>query len=137
MIFKNVTELLALRNPISVTLTDTLKDIAEKMALTDERAVAVVQDKKVVGIVSEKDIVHKCVATGGDADQIQAQAVMTPDPVTIDADASVVEAIDKMVNGDFHHLPILKDGEFVGLIFVDDVPEEYRMLLEHYKELKG
>ena len=137
MIFKNVTELLALRNPISASLADTLKGIAEKMALTDERAVAVVEDGKVVGIVSEKDIVHKCVAIGGDADQIQAQTVMTPDPITIEANASVVEAIDKMVSGGFHHLPVLKDGDFIGLIFADDVPEEYRMLLEHYKELKG
>ena len=137
MIFKNVTELLALRNPISVTLTDTVKDIADKMALTDERAVAVVEDEKVVGIVSERDIVHKCVATDGDAKQVQAQTIMTPDPVTINADASVVQAIDKMVSGGFHHLPILKDDKFVGLIFADAVPEEYRMLLEHYKELKG
>ena len=137
MIFKNVEQLLAMRKPISISLDDTIKDIAEKMALTDERAAAVVENQKVVGIVSEKDIVQKCVAKGGDTDQIQAKSIMTPDPVTIDADASVVQAIDKMVGGRFHHLPVIKDGDFIGLIFADDVPEEYRMLLEHYKELKG
>ncbi|MEG3618916.1 CBS domain-containing protein [Magnetovibrio sp. PR-2] len=137
MIFKNVEQLLAVRKPISVALNDTVQDIAEKMALTDERAVAVVEDQKVVGILSEKDIVQKCVATGGDAAQTQAASIMTPKPVTIDAGASVVEAIDKMVGSGFHHLPVIKDNDFIGLIFADDVPEEYRMLLERYKELKG
>ena len=137
MIFKNIEQLLAMRKPISVSTSDTVRLVAEKMALTDERAAAVVEDEQVIGIVSEKDIVQKCVAKGGDTDSTQVSTIMTPDPITIDASASVVEAIDNMVGGRFHHLPVIKDGDFIGLIFADDVPEEYRMLLEHYKELKG
>ncbi len=64
-------------------------------------------------------------------------AIMTVDPVTIDADDSIAHAIEKMLKANFHHLPAVKGGAVIGTIDNDDIPEEYRLLLEHYKELRS
>jgi hypothetical protein len=42
-----------------------------------------------------------------------------------------------MSAGRFHHVPILREGKVVGVLSSDDVPEEYRMLLERFKEIRG
>ena len=42
-----------------------------------------------------------------------------------------------MRSGGFHHVPILDKGTTVGLLSADDIPEEYRMLLERFKEMRG
>ena len=106
------------------------------MADAEERAAAVLESGEIVGIVSEKDIVQSCVAKGKDPKQLQAAQIMTRNPVTIDADASVAAAIEKMIAGGFHHLPVVASGEYKGMVYTDDIPEEYRALLEHFKELK-
>jgi CBS domain-containing protein len=62
---------------------------------------------------------------------------MTPDPKTIHADGNLAQALEIMGQGGFHHVPVLRDGRTVGLLSSDDVPEEYRMLLERFKEIRG
>jgi signal-transduction protein with cAMP-binding, CBS, and nucleotidyltransferase domain len=42
-----------------------------------------------------------------------------------------------MGEGHFHHVPILDNGRVIGVLSSDDVPEEYRMLLERFKEIRG
>lgn len=137
MILKNVGALLEGKRYITVASNFAVTTASESMAITDERAALVVDDGRLLGIVSEKDIVQKCVAKGLDPKVTDVSVVMTTDPVTIDFNDTVGNAIDKMLAGNFHHLPVLNGSEIAGMVYSDDIPEEYRLLLEHFKELKG
>ncbi len=137
MILKNVKSLLKGKKFVVVSLGDSIRSASERMALENERAASVVVDGDVHGIVSEKDIVHNCVAKGLDPNTTQVSEVMTANPVTIDGKDTVAHAIEKMLEGNFHHLPVIEDGALIGMVYSDDIPEEYRLLLEHYKELRS
>ncbi len=136
MILKDVRALLGARPVVAVVADDTVQAAAETMARENARAVAVLDGGAVAGVLSEKDIVQKCVAKGLDVAGTPVSAIMSADPVTVDAGDTVAHAIEKMIAGDFHHLPVLDGGALIGMVYSDDIPEEYRMLLEHFNEFK-
>lgn len=137
MMIRNVGQLLEGKAASSVSPVDSVETAAVTMSDADERAVAVVENRGIVGILSERDIVQSCVAKQRDPGQLAVSEIMTRDPVTIDESASLAEAIEKMIAGRFHHLPVVRSGIFIGMVYTDDIPEEYRALLEHFKELKA
>jgi CBS domain-containing protein len=136
MILKNVEALLGARSFVSLSPETTVRAASRAMAQANERAALVTDDGRVAGILSERDIVHDCLGQGMDPDTTTVAAVMTADPITIDAADTVAHAIEKMLEGGFHHLPVLKAGAPIGTIYSDDIPEEYRLLLEHFRELR-
>jgi len=136
MMVRSIGQLLADKSAFCVSPEESIEAVAVKMANLDERAAAVVANDQIVGIISEKDIVHSCVAKGADPKHLNASQIMTRAPVTVDADASAASAIEKMLAGGFHHLPVVKSGKYEGIICTDDTPEEYQALLEHFKELR-
>jgi len=101
------------------------------------RAVAVVQDGTLVGVLSERDVLQKCVCPGKPADSIPAADAMTRNPKSLTTGDSLAAALEIMSKGRFHHVPILQDDTVVGMLSSDDIPEEYRMLLERFKEMRG
>ena len=42
-----------------------------------------------------------------------------------------------MQQGKFHHVPVIDGEDILGLISSDDIPDEYRMLLERFKEMRN
>ena len=62
---------------------------------------------------------------------------MTGDPATIGADGNLADASEIMSQGGFHHLPVTRECKAMGLLSSDDIPDEYRMLLERFKEIRG
>ncbi len=137
MILKNIEEVIQGKALVSADATDLVSQACEKMAETKERALAILENGKLVGVLSETDVVHKGVAKGLTLNEVAVSEIMTPSPSVIQAHDSVAHAIDIMAEGKFHHLPVLKDAALIGMIYSDDIPEEYKLLLEHYKELKG
>jgi CBS domain-containing protein len=49
---------------------------------------------------------------------------MTRDPVTIDADATVEAAMERMLSGGFRHLPVFDGGSLVGMVSMRDLARE-------------
>lgn len=137
MILKNIKALLEGKRPVVVAPDETVRSVAGRMAEENQRAAVVVHEGAVIGVVSEKDIVHKCVACGRDAAATAVSSIMTAGPMTIDADDTIAHAIGKMLEGSFHHLPVVEGGRLIGMIYSDDIPEQYRLLYDHYKTLKG
>lgn len=135
MILKNVESLLSKKEVVKTTPFNTVRNACVVMADANLRALPVVSDGKLEGILSEKDVVHKCVAKGLPSDTTEVRAIMTTDIKSIEADDTVAHAIEAMTTGQFHHLPVLKEGKVIGMIYSDDIPEEYKLLLEHYHEL--
>ncbi|WP_041536017.1 CBS domain-containing protein [Parvibaculum lavamentivorans] len=105
----------------TVSPQTTLSEVAT--FLTERRigAVVVMQDRKVLGIVSERDIVKAVARTGAQALGAPVRDVMTSRVVTCGLNDSVDELMDSMTMGRFRHLPVIEDGELVGIVSIGDV----------------
>ena len=105
----------------TVNPTVTLGEVATLLSERRIGAVVVMQDRKVLGIVSERDIVKAVARNGGEALTAPVRDVMTSRVVTCSLNDSVDELMDSMTMGRFRHLPVVENGRLVGLISIGDV----------------
>jgi CBS domain-containing protein len=89
---------------------------ARRMAARDAGAILVIEGERLAGIVTERDVVFRVVARGLDPRATQLAEVMTPDPITIEADRPFGYALVVMHSEGFRHLPVMKDGKLVGIV---------------------
>jgi CBS domain-containing protein len=93
----------------------------EIMADKNVGALVVVEHGRIVGILSERDYARKVILAGFGSKEMSVAEIMTPDPVTVGPDASVTECMELMTDNRFRHLPVVVDGELVGVISIGDV----------------
>jgi CBS domain-containing protein len=107
---------------VAVRPTDTVARVAK--VLTDRRIGAVlVQDaaEQLLGIVSERDIVHTLAAHGTRTLEMTAGQLMTRVLYTVTRQTTVPEAMSLMTEQRIRHLPVLEDGQLVGLVSIGDI----------------
>ncbi|HEY5817235.1 MAG TPA: CBS domain-containing protein [Mesorhizobium sp.] len=78
-------------------------------------------DRKIVGILSERDIVRALAKDGADALDHPIKAAMTPKVKICNEHHTIHEVMEIMTQGRFRHLPVEKDGLLFGLISIGDV----------------
>ena len=101
---------------LSVDPQTTVAEVARKMKAEDADSVAVLSEGRLVGIITERDLV-RAIADGIDPQQVSADVVMTADPATVDADEDVAVVALKMMRLGVRHLPVVsKAGKPVGLV---------------------
>jgi CBS domain-containing protein len=110
--------------------TASAKDAADMMRAAHVGAVMVVDHGKLVGIVTERDLVYRVLAGGLDAARTGLAQVMTANPRTLSPDDLALNAFKLMVEGRYRHLPVLRDGEVCGMVSIRDLYEAVRRTLE-------
>ncbi len=98
-------------------------DIAAKL-LAERRIGAVVvlgPDSRVIGILSERDIVRAVSERGSAALQEQVSQVMTRKVVTCTLDETIHSIMERMTAGKFRHVPVLEQGRLAGIVSIGDV----------------
>jgi len=99
-----------------------LEEAATMLAQRKIGAVVVSPDgKRVAGILSERDIVRELSVHGAACMAVSVDAVMTRDIVTCGRNDSSDAVLALMTQGRFRHLPVVEEGEMVGLISIGDV----------------
>jgi CBS domain-containing protein len=81
----------------------------------------VMEGDRLVGIFTERDIVHTLTGTSDVGRSSTVREHMTPDPEVIAPDATVGEALDRMLEGGFRHLPVVEDGRVIGVVSMRDL----------------
>jgi CBS domain-containing protein len=137
MLIKSVHDVVAGRALPFVKTGETIRAACEVLDHHDVGAVVVVSDGVLVGILSERDVVRKCVLQGLDPASTPVDAIMTFDPRAVGAEQGLSDAIALLDAGCFRHLPVLMDGRPIGLLSIRDVPAEYRMLWERFREMRA
>ena len=102
--------------PITVEPDTTLGEVATLMKQEDCGSIPVVEAGRLVGIVTDRDIVIRGVAGGTDPKTQRVSTIMSADPVTIGADDDVTEAEKVMADRQIRRLPVIEDGRLVGII---------------------
>lgn len=110
------------KDPQSVEPGDSIEDAAKKMKEADTGALLVVDGDDLKGIVTDRDIVVNAIADGdGDA---KVEDVCSTDTTTIEPDADLRDAIERMRDAKVRRLPVVEDGEPVGIISLGDLAIE-------------
>jgi CBS domain-containing protein len=97
--------------------------IAEAASLMAQRRVGsalVTEGERLLGIFTERDIV-KALSQDSSATNQAIEHWMTRGPQTSSPDATVEEALQRMVDGNFRHLPVVEGGRLVGMISMRDI----------------
>jgi CBS domain-containing protein len=108
---------------------DTLVDAARKMRDLDVGALPICgQDNRLKGMLTDRDIVVRCLAEGGDPTSTRAGEFSQGKPVTVGADDPVEEILRTMSQYKVRRLPVIDGHDLVGMVSQADVarhlPEE-------------
>ena len=121
MIVKNI---LAGKNGDVVTIEPSADLAAAVRLLTVRRIGALVvlgADHRVIGILSERDIVRALAERGPTALSEPVSQVMTRDVKTCSEDDTVEGLMDQMTTGRFRHMPVVQQGKLIGIVSIGDV----------------
>lgn len=116
-----VADLLKRKGTSVITMPSTAT-LAELLATLDENkigAVVVVDGSEVVGIVSERDVVHHL--HGGKTQTSALAEMMTQKIISCAPEDDLVDLAGIMTQQRFRHIPVLQDGGLVGIISIGDV----------------
>lgn len=106
-------------------LADSIRKVASVMVTVDSGAVPVVEDGKVVGLVTDRDIVIRVVAEGGDLEG-PVSAIMSDEVQTCSADDNLADAAAQMANHQIRRLVVTGDkGALVGILSLGDIAQDY------------
>ncbi|ACL57100.1 CBS domain-containing protein [Methylobacterium nodulans] len=119
---RSVTEFLAGRPLRSVTGNFTVARVCLRLREYGVGALVVLEERRLVGIISERDVATRVIAGHRDPMLTLVREVMTRDPETIAAEASLAEAYRRMLTGGFRHLPVMRGQEVIGMISLCDIP---------------
>ena len=93
----------------------------EKMAQEDIGALLVMEEGEVKGIISERDYARKVILKGKSSRETSISEVMTTEVCYISKQRRMHECMALMTEKHFRHLPVMDDGELLGLITMGDV----------------
>jgi CBS domain-containing protein len=131
-----IQDVLGDRPLLSVGPTTTLRAVAGLLTQNRVGAVAVVQDDGLVGLVTERDIVFRCIGVGGSVDAMTAEDVMTKDLTTVGINEPISEALANRIGGPFRHLPVMDGDTPIGILSYRDIPAEHMVLFERFREMR-
>ena len=94
------------------------------MADKNVGALPVVKDGAVVGIVSERDYARKVVLLGRSSVGTPVSDIMSHKVVTVDPHKSIDFCMNTMTDGHLRHLPVVENGELIGLLSIGDLVKE-------------
>ena len=109
------------REPSTLAPASTIGEAATIMRQDDCGSVPIVDGGRLVGIITDRDIVVRVLAGGKDPKTTRVSDAMTADPVTVGPDSSVDDAQKVMAEHQVRRLPVVEDGRLVGLVVIGQV----------------
>ena len=126
----------------SISPDATLDDVVQKLVEYNCGSLVVYEPPcdgrdsgRLIGIVTERDILRACASRRGSLDLIKVRDAMSRDPITGTPDDSIEDTMGLMTERRIRHLPILVDDQLAGLISIGDVVKAHHdevALENHY-----
>ena len=116
---------LLLNRRVNVVTIEPAADLAAAVNMLAERRIGAVvilgADHRIVGILSERDIVHALAEHGPTALHKTVGQFMTRDVKTCSENDTIESLMGRMTTGKFRHVPVVEQGELVGIVSIGDV----------------
>jgi CBS domain-containing protein len=110
-------------NVRTVTPDTTLREAAEIMRDGDVGDVVVTESGRLKGILTDRDIVVRCLAGGGDPHTARVREVCSEEIVTVPRQSSLKDAVHAMRTATVRRLPVVEGDEVVGLVTMGDLAQ--------------
>ena len=122
--------------PITVSAKTSLKDCAKLMSEQHVGSLLVKDDGKMVGIITEQDVVRKAVALGKPS-STSVGTIMEENLIQISPEKDIFDALRTMRDYNIRHLPVADGSNFLGLITLKDIlkiePDLFDILVEKFE----
>lgn len=117
----SIKQLLEHRSLFSVNKDSTVQAAVEYMALNNIGAVPVMQETRLVGIFSERDVINRVIAKNLTPQATRVADVMTTNLVVAESDETSDDCLRKMKQANCRHLPVVEGETLVGIISLRDL----------------
>jgi CBS domain-containing protein len=109
-------------NPESVSAKDSIREVARIMKDSDTGVVPVVDGRKIIGLITDRDIVVRGVAEGKSVDDMSVNEIMTKSVRSVREDATVGDALNMMSSADIRRIAVVnQNDELVGIVSIGDI----------------
>ncbi|MDQ5983169.1 MAG: CBS domain-containing protein [Eubacteriales bacterium SKADARSKE-1] len=110
---------------VAVLPSDTAREAAVLMNENNIGSVPVVLDRKLQGILTDRDIVVRCIAKGRSVDSTKVSDLMSTDIVVVKPEDTVSDAVNLMAEERVRRLPVVKDGIINGFVSLADIARHH------------
>ena len=114
---RKMSDIVRQQDPLTLPPDATVKEACRHMR--DRRVGAVLvtdADRRLVGIFTGRDAVHRVLAEGRSAARTKLSEVMTHDPTSMPPGKTAIEALRLMQDGRYRHIPIVDNSKVVGIV---------------------
>jgi len=136
---KRIAEIIEGRPLYHAASTESVREVARRMAEWNVGAIAIVDGGKLVGVFSERDLMTRVVAAGLDPDATPIETVMTKNIGIAEPVENIDDALGKMYSLKCRHLPVVDSGKLIGMLSLRDLlqidDEHQRRKASFLKEL--
>ena len=129
--------------PVTALPSETIADVASRMEERKVGSVLVVDDRRCIGILTERDLV-RFAASGAEAAVTKVSEWMTADPDVVAPESAVSDAFASLAEHGYRHIPVVEDGAVVGIVSLRDLmtvaqiqPVVHASLMDAPPGLKG
>jgi CBS domain-containing protein len=106
---------------ISIVRDASVFDAIKLMADRGVGSLLVMDERKLIGIVTERDYARKVIIKGRSSESTEVGEIMSTDLVTATSQQTVNECMNVMTDRRIRHLPVVDEGEVIGLISIGDL----------------
>lgn len=110
---------------VSVMPSTTVQDAAKLMQQNNIGSVPVVSGGEVKGILTDRDIILRCVAFGKDPSQVRSEDIMTSHVACLTPEQPVQDAMSMMATEQVRRLPVVENGVIQGIVSFSDVARRH------------
>lgn len=108
-------------SPITISAEAPVIEALQSLKSRKVGCLLVMERDRMIGILSERDLLYKVAASKRPLDQVKIREVMTSDPVQLTPGDSIRFALHEMSVGGFRHIPVVQDNRPVAIISIKDV----------------
>ncbi len=106
---------------VTCTPSTPVSEVAKILLQNDIGSLPVVENNRLTGVVTDRDIVIRCIARGIDPSKTTASECMTKNPVTITPNTDAHEASRLMADEQVRRLPVVENGNLIGMCSLGDL----------------
>jgi len=123
------------KDVITIDASASVKEAAEIMNQFEIGSLIVVERRKAVGIITERDLLKRVVAASRDVEKTKVKEIMSRPLIVIEPNMDLEEAIKLMFKMKIKKLPVVQEGRLVGLISLTDIARCQPQIIKIFKKL--